>query len=88
MNITELFDTVLQPITDRLTGIEKLLNDLTENHSSANRYLTKEETKKLLNIGSDVTLWKYTRDGQLPMKKIGGKCLFKLEDVQNFVNSH
>lgn len=44
------------------------------------------ETAKKLNI-SLVKLWQLTKDNLLPAYKIGGKVLYKKNDITEFINS-
>jgi hypothetical protein len=48
--------------------------------------ITRTETATILNI-SLVKLWKITKDKLLPVYKIGGKVLYKRNDITEFINS-
>jgi excisionase family DNA binding protein len=48
--------------------------------------ISRNETAKILNI-SLVKLWQITKDKFLPVYKIGGKVLYKRNDIQEFINS-
>jgi hypothetical protein len=48
--------------------------------------VSRNETAKILNI-SLVNLWKITKDKLLPVYKIGGKVLYKRNDITEFINS-
>lgn len=41
----------------------------------------RREVKQLLHVKSDVTIWKYCKDGKLPMYRIGRRILFKESEI-------
>lgn len=51
-----------------------------------NELVSRVETAKILNI-SLVKLWKITKEGAIPVFKIGGKVSYKRSGIENFINS-
>jgi len=56
----------------------------------------KNQTENLLNVKSVLehlcigrtTLWRLTRKEELPYVKIGSRKLFKVQDINNFINQN
>jgi hypothetical protein len=51
-----------------------------------NELVSRAETAKILNI-SLVKLWEITKNKLLPVYKIGGKVLYKRNEIKDFINS-
>ena len=51
-----------------------------------NELVSREKKKKILNI-SLVKLWEITKNKLLPVYKIGGKVLYKRNEIKDFINS-
>lgn len=51
-----------------------------------NELVSRAETAKILNI-SLVKLWEITKNNLLPVYKIGGKVLYKRNEIKDFINS-
>jgi predicted DNA-binding transcriptional regulator AlpA len=57
----------------------------TKKTNNTNTLLSRSDTAKTLNI-SLVKLWQLTKDKAFPVYKIGGKVLYKKEEIENFIN--
>lgn len=70
-----------------IRGVVEQINHLfsTNKKDDTNTLLSRSDTAKILNI-SLVKLWQLTRDKAIPVYKIGGKVLYKKEDIENFIN--
>lgn len=53
---------------------------------NSNELISRVETAKILNI-SLVKLWEITKNNLLPVYKIGGKVLYKRNEIKDFINS-
>lgn len=53
---------------------------------NSNELISRAETAKILNI-SLVKLWEITKNNFLPVYKIGGKVLYKRNEIKDFINS-
>ncbi|MQP52699.1 MULTISPECIES: helix-turn-helix domain-containing protein [unclassified Flavobacterium] len=53
---------------------------------NSNELISRAETAKILNI-SLVKLWEITKNNLLPVYKIGGKVLYKRNEIKDFINS-
>lgn len=51
-----------------------------------NELISRAETAKILNI-SLVKLWEITKNNLLPVYKIGGKVLYKRNEIKDFIDS-
>lgn len=49
-------------------------------------FLTTDEVAELLRIPKN-TIYQFTHRREIPFYKVGRKCLFKIEDVQAFLES-
>ncbi len=77
--VPELIDRIAEQVVNRLRATEQPKpDDLPE-------YLTGNEVEALLKI-SRTTRYKYTKEGILTQKKIGGKVLFKRNEVLKALN--
>lgn len=70
-----------------IRGVVKEIKDLfvTQKTDNSNTLLSRNDTAKILNI-SLVKLWQLTKDKAVPVYKIGGKVLYKKEEIENFIN--
>lgn len=70
-----------------IRGVVEQIKDLfpTKNSDNTNSLLSRSDTAKILNI-SLVKLWQLTKEKALPVYKIGGKVLYKKEEIENFIN--
>ncbi len=50
-------------------------------------YLNTSEVCKLIKV-SHVTLWRWRKNGVIPFIKYGRKVLYKLSDVEAFINQN
>lgn len=73
-----------------IRGVVAQIKDLgfnnQEKEEDPNKLISRAETAKLLNI-SLVKLWSITKDKLLPVYKIGGKVLYKKNEVKEFINA-
>jgi excisionase family DNA binding protein len=75
----EIIRGVVEQIKDLAFGNKK-------EESNPNELVSRADTAKMLNI-SLVKLWEITKDKMLPVYKIGGKVLYKRNEVEEFINS-
>lgn len=72
-----------------IRGVVEQIKDLAFNNqkqeNDPNILISRADTAKLLNI-SLVKLWSITKEGLLPVYKIGGKVLYKKIEVLQFLN--
>lgn len=85
MNKTNLKDYSLQNLLSRIDELikQRLTEFLSEQQDSTNKsyYLTRGEVARLLRITLP-TLHEWTRNGILPVRKIGKRVLFKRSEVE------
>jgi len=85
-----LFSLPIQELKELIGEVvEEKLRELipTDNPSTpipAKEYLTRKEVCELLHISLS-TLWAYTKYGNLVRYRIGGRILYRSEEVQNAV---
>lgn len=48
---------------------------------SKEKTISRAEVKKVLQIKSDVTLWRLTKDRKIPFYRVGRRILFKESEV-------
>ncbi|MEM8522639.1 helix-turn-helix domain-containing protein [Flavobacterium sp. PL12] len=84
LSVQDLTDLVSSCIANKLEKVNAFLNLKVE--SPKEELLTRDETSKLLKI-SLTTLWKHSKSGTLPAKKIGHKVYYFRQDVMNRLNS-
>ncbi len=70
-----------------IKGVVEQIKDLfpIKNSDNNNTLLSRNDTAKILNI-SLVKLWQLTKEKAVPVYKIGGKVLYKKEEIENFIN--
>lgn len=70
-----------------ISGVVEQIKHLyvTQKTDNTNTLLSRSETAKILNI-SLVKLWQLTKEKAMPVYKIGGKVLYKKEEIENFIN--
>ena len=73
-----------------ISGVVSQIKDLgifnQPKEENPNELISRAETAKILNI-SLVKLWEITKNNLLPVYKIGGKVLYKRNEVKDFINS-
>jgi predicted DNA-binding transcriptional regulator AlpA len=83
---SELIDLITETFETELKKVSNLVNTKPSNSNSETELLNREETSKLLKI-SFTTLWKHTKNGLLPSKKLGNKVYYFKQDVFNYLNT-
>lgn len=70
-----------------ISGVVEQIKYLYETQRTDNTktLLSRSDTAKILNI-SLVKLWQLTKEKAVPVYKIGGKVLYKKEEIENFIN--
>ncbi len=83
---SELIDLITETFATELKKVGNLVNTKSNNSNSETELLNREETSKLLKI-SFTTLWKHSKNGLLPSKKLGNKVYYFKQDVYNYLNT-
>ena len=83
---SELIDLITKTFATELKKVSNLVNTKPSNSNSETELLNREETSKLLKI-SFTTLWKHSKSGLLPSKKLGHKVYYFKQDVFNYLNT-
>lgn len=87
---TEIIITTKEELSQLIKdALSEILNQNRQNDSiveNSKKFLTVEETCKFLSIARQ-TLYAYTSNRQIPFIKKAGKNYFKLEDLENWLNS-
>ena len=83
---SELIDLITKTFATELKKVSNLVNTKPSNSNSETELLNREETSKLLKI-SFTTLWKHSKSGILPSKKLGNKVYYFRQDVFNYLNT-
>lgn len=85
--MTGLIDTFLRPFAEVVAGIviERLEKKDDDNKPEEIQYMSREDAAKALRITLP-TLRKYSVNGILPCKKIGGRVLYNPDDIRNAVD--
>jgi predicted DNA-binding transcriptional regulator AlpA len=87
IDLTQL--ELVQLITETFKSEFKKINDVIKLNPRENEpekdLLNREETSKLLKI-SFTTLWKHSKSGILPCKKLGNKVYYFKQDIDNLLN--
>lgn len=83
---SELIDLITETFATELKKVSNLVNPKPNNSNSETELLNREETSKLLKI-SFTTLWKHSKNGILPSKKLGNKVYYFKQDVFNYLNT-
>ena len=83
---SELIDLITEAFATELKKVGNLADTKQSNTDSETELLNREETTKLLKI-SFTTLWKHTKNGLLPSKKLGNKVYYFKQDVFNYLNT-
>lgn len=83
---SELIDLITETFATELKKVGNLVLTKQSNTDSETELLNREETTKLLKI-SFTTLWKHTKNGLLPSKKLGNKVYYFKQDVFNYLNT-
>ncbi len=83
---SELIDLITETFATELKKVSNLVNPKPNNSNSETELLNREETSKLLKI-SFTTLWKHSKSGLLPSKKLGHKVYYFKQDVFNYLNT-
>ena len=84
LSVQDLKDLVSNCIAKELQKVNDFLNSKVKKPKE--ELLTRDETSKLLKILL-TTLWKHSKTGTLPAKKIGHKVYYFRQDVMNRLNS-
>ena len=84
LSVQDLTDLVSSCISTELEKANHYFSSKAANPQE--ELLTRDETSKLLKI-SLTTLWKHSKTGTLPAKKIGHKVYYFRQDVMNRLNS-
>ena len=84
LKVSDLIKLISESVSTELEKVNAFLNSKVENPQE--ELLTRDETSKLLKI-SLTTLWKHSKTGTLPAKKIGRKVYYFRQDVMNRLNS-
>ena len=84
LKVSDLIKLISESVSTELEKVNAFLNLKVENPKE--ELLTRDETSKLLKI-SLTTLWKHSKSGTLPAKKIGHKVYYFRQDVMNRLNS-
>lgn len=83
---SELIDLITETFATELRKVGNLANTKPNNSNSESELLNREDTSKLLKI-SFTTLWKHSKSGLLPSKKLGHKVYYFKQDVFNYLNT-
>jgi excisionase family DNA binding protein len=87
---TEIIITTKEELSQLIKdALSEILNQNRQNDSiveNSKKFLTVEETCKFLSIARQ-TLYAYTSNRQIPFIKKAGKNYFKLDDLENWLNS-
>ena len=83
---SELIDLITETFATELKKVGNLAHTKQSNTDSETELLNREETTKLLKI-SFTTLWKHTKNGLLPSKKLGNKVYYFKQDVFDYLNT-
>ncbi len=83
---SELIDLITEAFATELKKVGNLADTKQSNTDSETELLNREETTKLLKI-SFTTLWKHTKNGLLPSKKLGNKVYYFKQDVFDYLNT-
>ena len=83
---SELIDLFTEAFATELKKVGNLADTKQSNTDSETELLNREETTKLLKI-SFTTLWKHTKNGLLPSKKLGNKVYYFKQDVFDYLNT-
>ncbi|MEY5049188.1 MAG: excisionase [Bacteroidota bacterium] len=87
---TEIIITTKEELSQLIKdALSEILNQNRQNDSiveNSKKFLTVEETCKFLSIARQ-TLYAYTSNRQIPFIKKSGKNYFKLDDLENWLNS-
>jgi len=90
MNLNDLSASQILLLSkeDLIEALIQFAKEIEENKTIPNEWLTVEQTKKMLNIRSNTTLFKYKNEGKLsyamPSPKI---LLFERKSVLEFLNN-
>lgn len=82
---SELIELISETFSNELRKMNDAIKFNTHPNKSENDLLNREETSKLLKI-SLTTLWKHSKSGLLPCKKLGNKVFYFRQDVYNLLN--
>lgn len=63
----------------------KLMNEYT--HSNNTTYLSIKQVCEKLSINPS-TLYRWTKEGLIPVHKIGGRRLYLLDEIKSFISSN
>jgi len=75
----------LKKISSQIEALQSKLEELKEaKQGFSNNWLDNADLKELLKV-KDRTLQKYRDEGILPFTKLGGKILYRFEDVEKIL---
>jgi excisionase family DNA binding protein len=81
------FVTIEKPVFDKLIQtLDRINAQLIGNQIESPTYLTMEELRKYLNL-SDVTIYRYIREFNLPTLKFGNQRRFIKSEIDAWVES-
>jgi hypothetical protein len=83
ITVEEFKKEIIEGVVARIIELGLFNNTKTEN---PNELLSRADTSKILNI-SLVKLWEITKQKMLPVYKVGGKVLYKREDINVFITT-
>lgn len=75
---------IIRGVVDQIKDLG-LYNQPKEKEENLTDLISRTDTAKILNI-SLVKLWEITKNKQIPVYKIGGKVLYKRNEINDFIN--
>lgn len=83
ISVEEFKNQIIEGVISRIVELGILNNFHLDDQ---NELVARIDTAKMLNI-SLVKLWSITKQKQLPVYKVGGKVMYKKEDINLFISS-